>query len=95
MDLIIRFLDIEKGFRTIEACLASEFCGISGAINAEYVKSMVDLGFIVNGKFLPVWDIFALVSGMHPDSAAKRTFILESIACDLSLIYNLSRGYDE
>ncbi len=50
-----------------------------------HFQDLIDAGVIVDYKFLPILDIFHLVSSMDK---LPRLALLESITCDLSKVYD-------
>lgn len=89
MDLINTLLDIEKDFRECDGLLSNGLRYLNCVRDSGYFDLMEEFGFIVGNKFISIHSIFNIVEGM---SETNRVFALESVACDLSLIYELTRG---
>jgi hypothetical protein len=85
---IVKLLDIEKDLRIAESFLLC--CDTIGGLrnmncckNEGWFSLMEELGFLVEGSFLPIIDIINKTKDMTP---TVRAFTLESVGCDLSLI---------
>ncbi|MGK0269461.1 MAG: hypothetical protein ACI88H_000092 [Cocleimonas sp.] len=87
MNEISRLLAIEKDLRECE-----HYLDLTGGRSMSYSKCsdwldlMEELGFLVNKRFLPLIDIINKTTDFEQ---TKRTFTLEAVACDLSLIANM------
>ena len=89
--MINQILDLEKDLRLSEACHA--VCAPHGlprnmnnCRNEGWFTLMEEEGFLVDGKFLSIIDILLKTKDM---SLTKRTFTLESVGCDLSLLIQM------
>lgn len=84
---IAHLLEIEKDLRECEHYLDLT-CGrnMSYSKCSDWFDLMEELGFLVNNRFLPIIDIINKTTDFEQ---TKRTFTLEAVACDLSLIANI------
>ena len=81
--MINKLLDLEKDLRECEGAIACGLRRLSWSKDEGWFSLMEELGFLVNGKFLPIIDIISKTKDMTP---TVRVFTLESVDCDLSLI---------
>lgn len=86
--MINKLLDLEKDLRLSEEC--HSFClknglprNMDNCRGEAWFQLMEEIGFLVDGKFLPIIDIIYKTKGMTETAMA---FTLESVGCDLSLI---------
>tara|TARA_R110000772_G_C13138343_1_gene423701 strand:+ start:415 stop:675 length:261 start_codon:yes stop_codon:yes gene_type:complete len=86
--MVVKLLDIEKDLRLYEDCLRAGFRRYNNFIDESYFKQMEDLGFLFNNRFIPLIDM--IVKANEFDDA-ECCFMLESVACDLSLMANYIR----
>ncbi len=89
--MIDKILDLEKDLRLSEACHAT--CSplglprnMSVCRDEGWFVLMEEEGFLVDGKFLSIIDILYKTKDM---SLTVRTFTLESVGCDLSLLIQM------
>ena len=89
--MINKILDLEKDLRLSEDCHATCFSlglprNMTWCRDEAWFVLMEEEGFLVDGKFLSIIDILAKTKDM---SLTKRTFTLESVGCDLSLLIQM------
>lgn len=82
--MIEKLLDIEKDLRECDALLASGGRHLNNTRDSSYFDLMEELGFIVNNRFISISDMFEIASEHNDD---HMTFMLESVANELSIVY--------
>ena len=93
--MINKLIDLEKDLRVAEKFLYDGSFGVGASRNMNCCRDelwfslMEELGFLVDGRFLPIVDILIMTEKM-PET--QRVFTLESVGCDLSKIYQIVIG---